>query len=95
MAALGDQHGQRVCAGRQAKDLDLVDQLGDLDDATGIARNLADVEEATVVRYVQSPSLLESLQASLAPPEPESSQIMHETGLDLEAKPYYLYLPGV
>ena len=85
----------RVYSAEQAKDLDLVDQLGDLDDATSIARNLANVEEATVVRYVQSPSLLESLQASLAPPEPESSQIMHETGLDLEAKPYYLYLPGI
>jgi protease IV len=85
----------RVYSAEQAKDLDLVDQLGDLDDATSIARNLANVEEATVVRYVQSPSLLESLQASLAPPEPESSRIMHETGLDLEAKPYYLYLPGI
>ena len=85
----------RIYSAAQAKDLDLVDELGELDEATGIARNLAKVEEATVVRYVESPSFVETLQARLAPPEPESSHIMDETGLDLEAKPYYLYLPGV
>ncbi len=85
----------RVYSAEQAKDLDLVDELGELDEATGIARNLANVEEATVVRYVESPSFVESLQARLAPPEPEAVHIMEEAGLDLEPKPYYLYLPGV
>jgi hypothetical protein len=47
-----------------------------------------------VVRYVESPSFVESLQARLAPPEPEAVHVMREAGLDLEAKPYYLYLPG-
>jgi protease IV len=85
----------RVYSAEQAKDLDLVDELGELDEATGIARNLANVEEATVVRYVESPSFVESLQAHLAPPEPEAVHIMEETGLNLETKPYYLYLPGI
>jgi protease IV len=85
----------RIYSGEQAKELGLVDKLGELEEATSIARNLANVEETTVVRYVESPSFVESLQARLAPPEPESVHIMREAGLDLEPKPYYLYLPGV
>jgi len=85
----------RVYTGEQASELGLVDKLGELEEATGIARDLANVEEATVVRYVESPNFVESLQARLTPPEPESVHIMREAGLDLEPKPYYLYLPGV
>jgi protease-4 len=85
----------RVYSGEQARDLGLVDKLGELEEATSIAQGLANIEEATVVRYVESPSFIESLQARLAPPEPESVHIMREAGLDLEPKPYYLYLPGV
>jgi protease-4 len=85
----------RVYSGEQARDLGLVDELGELEEATGIARSLAGIEEATVVRYVESPNLVETLQARLAPPEPEAVHIMREAGLDLEPKPYYLYLPGV
>ena len=85
----------RIYSGEQAKELGLVDSFGSLDEAAEISRNLANVEEATVVRYVQSPTFVETLLARLAPPEPESSRIMDETGLDLETKPYYLYLPGV
>jgi protease-4 len=85
----------RVYSGEQARELGLVDKLGELEEATRIAEDLANIEEATVVRYVESPSFVESLQARLAPPEPESVYIMREAGLDLEPKPYYLYLPGV
>ena len=85
----------RIYSGEQAKELGLVDSFGSLDEAAEISRNLANVEEATVVRYVERPSFTETLLARLAPPEPESSHIMDETGLDLETKPYYLYLPGV
>ncbi len=85
----------RIYSGEQAKNLGLVDRLGELEKATGIARSLANVEETTVVRYVESPNLVESLQARLAPPEPEAVHIMREAGLDLEPKPYYLYLPGI
>ena len=83
----------RVYSGLQAKELGLVDEFGGLDEAARASRRLADVEEATVVRYVQPPSLTETLLARLAPQEPEAVQIMEEAGLDLEAKPYYLYLP--
>jgi protease IV len=85
----------RVYSGEQAKELGLVDSFGGLDEAAEISRNLANVEEATVVRYVQKPSFVETLLARLAPQEPEAVQIMDEAGLNLETKPYYLYLPGI
>src|SRR3712207_5461160 len=44
----------RVYSGEQAKELGLVDSFGGLDEAAVISRNLANLEEATVVRYVQS-----------------------------------------
>jgi protease-4 len=83
----------RVYSGQQAKELDLVDSFGDLDEAVRVSRRLADVQEATVVRYVQTPTLTETLLARLAPQESEAARIIEEAGLDLEAKPYYLYLP--
>ena len=85
----------RVYSGQQAKELGLVDSFGGLDEAAKESRDLADVEEATVVRYVQEPTLTETLLARLAPQEPEAVRIIEEAGLDLEPKPYYLYLPGV
>ena len=84
----------RVYSGQQAKELGLVDSFGGLDEAARSSRRLANVEEATLVRYVQPPTLTEMLLARLAPQEPEAMQIMGEAGLDLETKPYYLYLPG-
>jgi protease IV len=85
----------RIYSGEQARDLGLVDRFGDLEDAARVARDLADVSEATVVRYVQPPTIRETLLARVAPTESETSQIMDRAGLNLEAKPYYLYLPGV
>ncbi len=84
----------RVYSGEQARELGLVDSFGGLDEAAQVARKLANVDEATVVRYVQTPSLTDTLLSRLAPPEPESQQLMQKAGLDLEAKPYYIYLPG-
>jgi protease IV len=84
----------RVYSGEQAKELGLVDSFGGLDEATGISRDLAGVEEATVVRYVQSPTFVETLLARFAPQEPEAIQIMEAAGLDLSPEPKYLYLPG-
>jgi len=85
----------RVYSGQQAKELGLVDSFGGLDEAAKVSRGLAEVDEATVVRYVQEPTLTETLLARLAPQEPEAVRIIEEAGLDLEPKPYYLYLPGV
>ncbi|BBL81185.1 hypothetical protein RxyAA322_30390 [Rubrobacter xylanophilus] len=84
----------RVYSGIQAERLGLVDRLGNLDVAVRVARDLAGLDEARVVRYVQSPSLLETMLARLEPREPESLQLLRAANLDLEAKPYYLYLPG-
>ena len=84
----------RVYSGEQAKELGLVDSLGGLDEAAGVSRELANVEEATVVRYVQSPTFFETLLARLAPQEPEVVQIMEAAGIDLTPEPKYLYLPG-
>jgi protease-4 len=84
----------RVYSGEQAKELGLVDSFGGLDEAAAISRNLAGVEEATVVRYVQSPTFVETLLARFAPQEPRALQIAEKAGLTLESKPYYLYLPG-
>jgi len=85
----------RVYSGEQAKELGLVDSFGGLDEAIEASRDLAGVEDATVVRYVETPTFFETLMARLAPQEPEVLQIAGEAGLTLESKPYYLYLPGV
>jgi protease-4 len=84
----------RVYSGSQARDLGLVDSFGGLDEASATAGRLAGARDTTVVRYVQEPTLTETLLARLAPQEPQAQQIMEAAGLDLEPKPYYLYLPG-
>jgi protease IV len=83
----------RIYSGQQAKEIGLVDEFGGLDEAVRASRRLADIQEATVVRYVQTPTLTERLLARLAPQQPEAARIIEEAGLDLEVKPYYLYLP--
>lgn len=85
----------RIYSGAQAKDLDLVDELGDLEKATSVTRDRANLDEASVVRYVQSESFSDLLQARLSPPDSEVEQIMKSAGLNLEARPYYLYKPGL
>src|SRR5215210_3748422 len=84
----------RVYSGIQARSLGLVDSFGSLDEAAATAGRLAGAKDTTVVRYVQEPTLTETLLARLAPQEPQAQQIMEAAGLDLEPKPYYLYLPG-
>lgn len=85
----------RIYSGKQARELNLVDNLGDLEEAARNARERAGVEEATVVRYVQPPGLADLLRARLAPQEPEAVQIMKAAGVSLEAEPQYLYLTGL
>ena len=85
----------RVYSGKQAKDLGLVDKLGNLDTATEDARKLSKLKRAEVVRYVQSPGLLQSLQARLAPSEPEAVQVLKAAGLDTSPGLKYIYRPGM
>jgi protease-4 len=84
----------RVYSGEQAKELGLVDSFGGLDEAAKVSEDLAGVDGATVVRYVQPESFTDALLSGLAPQKPETLQIAEEAGLTLEPKPYYLYLPG-
>jgi protease IV len=84
----------RFYSGRQAKELGLVDSFGGLDEAARVSRDLANVEETTVVRYVQAPTFTETLLARLAPQEPEAVQILEAAGIDPTPEPQYLYLPG-
>ena len=85
----------RVYSGKQAKELNLVDSIGDLEKAAKNAREKANVGEATVIRYVQTPPGLGGLlRARLAPQEPEAVQIMKAAGVNLKAEPQYLYLAG-
>lgn len=84
----------RIYSGESAKRLDLVDYFGGLDEAAAEARNLAEVGQTTVVRYVQTPTLTDTLLSGLSPRPTEAERLMDEAGLDLEAKPYYIYLPG-
>jgi len=84
----------RVYSGQQAKELGLVDSFGGLEKAVEVSQDLANVEGATVVRYVLPESFTDTLFARLAPQEPEALRIAEEAGLTLEPKPYYLYLRG-
>lgn len=84
----------RVYSGQQAETLGLIDELGDLERAAEASRELAGVEEATVVRYQrQSPGLVELLQARLATPKPDALQVLETAGLNLTPELQYLYRP--
>lgn len=83
----------RVYSGRQAEELGLVDELGDLDTAAGVAEDLSGVDAATVVRYTQEPGLVELLQARLAPQKPEALKILEEAGLSPSPELQYRYRP--
>jgi protease-4 len=84
----------RVYSGQQAETLGLVDELGDLERATEVSKELAGVERATVVRYQRrSPGIVELLQARLSQPKPEAVQVLETAGLDLNPQLQYLYRP--
>jgi protease IV len=84
----------RVFSGQQALDLGLVDELGDLETAARVAREEAGIEEATLVRYTQTPGFADLLRLRLAPQPPEALRIAESLGLDTTSEPKYLYLPG-
>lgn len=85
----------RVYSGIQAKELGLVDELGGLEKAVNIASNLTDIEDPTVIRYVQEPGLGSLLMARFKPEPPEAVQIMEAAGVQFSGTPQYLYAPGV
>jgi protease-4 len=83
----------RIYSGIQAQGLGLVDELGDLEKAAEVSRDLAGVEEATVVRYKRSQGLIELLQSRLAPSKPEALQILESAGISPTPELQYLYRP--
>ncbi|MEJ7652164.1 MAG: signal peptide peptidase SppA [Chloroflexia bacterium] len=83
----------RVYSGRQAKGLGLVDDLGGLDAATGIAENLANVQNATVVRYSSDNSLLSMLTSQVEPEKPTMVQLLEAAGFDPTPGLQYMYRP--
>lgn len=84
----------RIYSGLQARELGLVDELGNLDAAARVSRDLAGVEEATVIRYTQDPSFAEILQARLAAtPESEAMKTLEAAGLSLTPELQYMYRP--
>ena len=84
----------RIYSGQRAKELCLVDSFGGLDEASAEARELANAGQATVVRYIQAPTFTDTLLSGLSPQPTEAERLVEESGLTLEPKPYYLYLPG-
>lgn len=84
----------RTYSGEQAAANGLVDELGGIEQAAAEARELADIDRAEVVRYEESPGLLESIQARIAPQEPEAVQIIEAAGIDPAPEFQYLYRPG-
>lgn len=84
----------RIYSGEQARELDLVDSFGGLDEAANAAENLADVRETTVVRYVQTPTLTDTILSGIARRPTQAERLMEESGITLDPIPYYLYLPG-
>ena len=84
----------RIYSGHRARELGLIDSFGGLDEAAARAAELANADETTVVRYVQSPSFRDAILSGLSPQPTEAERVIGETGITLEPKPYYLYLPG-
>ncbi len=84
----------RIYSGQRAKELGLVDSFGGLDEASAEARKLANAGQATVVRYIQAPTFTDTLLSGLSPQPTAAERLVQESGLSLEPKPYYLYLPG-
>ncbi len=83
----------RIYSGEQAKELGLVDEFGGLEEAAEIAREEAKVDDATVIRYTQTPAFSDLLRARLAPPAPDAVRIMEAAGVELSPEPKYLYKP--
>jgi protease IV len=83
----------RLYSGLQAESLGLADELGGLEKAAELSKELAGLEEATVVRYERAPGLFGLLRARLAPPEPETLKVLKAAGISLNPELQYLYRP--
>ena len=85
----------RIYSASRAKELDLLDRLGDLEEAVNTSRRSTDIKEVRAVRYVQPESFSDILLGRFSSQENTTEKVLEETGLNLEPKLYYLYKPGL
>ena len=83
----------RIYSGLQAESLGLVDELGDLDRAAGLAGDLAGAGQATVIRYERVPGFVELFRNRLEPSQPEALKTLEGAGLKPTPELQYLYRP--
>lgn len=82
----------RVYTGKQALELGLVDQLGNLPDAIDLAADLGGIEgEPRLIEYQQAPSLIEMLLSGLSP-FPASLSVDDLLGIERRFTVQYLYI---
>lgn len=84
----------RVYSGLQASEIGLVDRIGSLQEAVEVAGERADLDDPTVVRYVQEPGLGSLLMARFIPEPPQAAQLLEASGVQFNGTPQYLYVPG-
>lgn len=86
----------RVVTGRQALEAKLVDQIGYIEDAYALAKELADAPDAAVIKYQSLPSLLGALGLASAKAEKPAKLELDLTGGVLpKLQPGMMYyLPG-
>lgn len=82
----------RVYSGKQAKEVGLIDELGDQDSAFATAKKLAHIGQATLVRYSATPAGLGDLLGATSQ-KLNTSFIRQQLGLPRKAGPSYLWLP--
>jgi protease-4 len=81
----------RVYTGRQALDLGLIDELGNLSDAIELAADLAGMEgEPRIIEYQRTPNLMEILLSGLSP-LPGQMSVDDLLGIERRFTVQYLY----
>lgn len=82
----------RVLSGRQAKEVGLVDRLGNFNDAVELAKTKAGLTEATVVEFGKQ-GFLESLLGAFANRLTPTASFPFTYLQQFQSRPAYLYLP--
>jgi protease-4 len=87
----------RIFDAQTALDLGLVDAIGDLTAAVDLAKELAQVETARVVRYGRGSETPETLHARAAGSERPSllAELLAGAGPDVGPRFFYLWAPGI
>jgi protease-4 len=96
----GGMYSGRVFSGEQARELGLVDDLGLLEDAIGLAKKLANADGAGVIMYLRPYGYGGSIYAgnNLPPPRADVMKLQLPGGASNEFLPagfYYLWRPGL